>query len=117
MDGEVDISGLDKAELLAALYNSSRQFGMGFIHASGQNDMTVEEARAMIDPKSDPGPGLLPWEAEDAKRLKFDYVRGRVLKVRIDGDTMRTALYNRDIGHGAAEAVVKKLRASKSVAA
>jgi hypothetical protein len=40
----IDISKLDKAEVLAALYNNSRQQGMGFMHSRGAAGMTKEEA-------------------------------------------------------------------------
>ena len=51
----------------------------------------------------------------DKKRLKheklsFDYLRGRVMKVNIEGDEMSTAGYNRDNGLGAAEAVIQSIR-------
>ena len=117
MENEIDISGLDKAELLAALFNGSAQFGMGCMHGSGRADITVDDARKIIDPDSADDKTLTPWEQQDAKRLYFDYLRGRVLKVKLSGDNMRTALYNRDIGRGAAEKIVAQLRASKSVAA
>lgn len=112
---EISIAGLDKAELLTALYNGSQQFGAGFIHASGRLDMTVERARKIIDGSD--SDGLLPWEAKDALRLRFDYVHGRVLKVDLTGDTLRTDLYNRDLGEGAAERIVAQLCERKSAAA
>jgi hypothetical protein len=87
---------------------------MGFMHARGRKEMTADEARDIIEGKSTGG--LMPWEADDAKRLRFDYLHGRVMKVDLSGDTLRTALYNRDIGHGAAERIVAALRASKAVA-
>ena len=37
MDGlTVNIKGLDYAEVLAALFNASKQQGMGFLHAEGR---------------------------------------------------------------------------------
>ena len=38
---KIDISGLDKADVLAALYNNSRPLGLGFLHATPE-DMTHE---------------------------------------------------------------------------
>lgn len=95
---EISIKGIDKAELLAALFNRSHQQGMGFMNAAGRTDMTVEQAKEVIEKHYDP------------ETLYFDYLRGRVLKVGIAGDTLRTALYNRDVGEGAAEFVVDSLR-------
>lgn len=110
-DGTVDIKGIDKAELLAALYNGSRPMGMGFLRAQPGN-MTTEEAREAIgagdDHKRDFG----------AQRggLYFDYLHGRPLKIEIGGDTLRTALYNRDNGSGAAERIVSTLRKQREAA-
>ena len=42
--------------------------------------------------------------------LFFDYVRGRVIKCDLSGDTLRPGSYNRDNGAGAAEAVVDSVR-------
>jgi hypothetical protein len=92
----MDISGLDKAELLAALFNGSHQQGLGRLDKSGARDMTVSEARE---------------ELAANPRMYFDYLRGRVLKVDLGASDMRTALYNRDLGEGAAERIVERLRA------
>ena len=89
----MDISHLNKAEVLAALYNHSKQQGRGFIHSRGREPMTTEEARGMLD----------------TGQTYFDYVHGRILKVRLDGDDMNTQLYNRDNGVGAAEVAVADL--------
>lgn len=87
----MDISKLDKAEVLAALYNRAQSQGMGFMHYTSE-DMTVEQAHAL----------LAEMEA-DGQRLYFDYLKGRVMKVDLAGPDMRTALYNRDNGPDAAE--------------
>lgn len=90
---EISIAGINKAELLAALFNNSKPMGLGFLHASGK-PMTTEEADAIL------------------KRgvTCFDHLQGRVMKVDIGGDEMYGDLYNRDNGQGAAEAVVSSLR-------
>jgi hypothetical protein len=89
---EIDISKLNKAEVLAALYNNSRQQGIGCLNPDGQYQMTVEEA------------------GNELKRgTYFDYLRGRVMKVDLSGDTLRTALYDRDNGHGAAAAALEDI--------
>lgn len=95
---EIDISGLSKAAVLAALYNSSKQQGMGFMHASGRSPMTEIQAEA---------------EIEACPRCCFDYLHGRVMKVDISGDTLWVALYDRDNGHGSAARAINELRASK----
>lgn len=91
----IDISGLDKAELLAALHAGSHPLGMGWLHEKG--DLSIEEARLMI--------------ADYNRDLYFDYVTGRVMKVDLNGDQLNGRLYDRDNGEGACAAVVAKLRA------
>lgn len=93
----IDISKLDKAEVLAALYNNSKQQGMGFIHARGASGMTIEQAHA---------------ELEESKKYRFgsfDYLHGRVMKVNISGDTLDPWGYDRDNGAGAAARALEPL--------
>lgn len=106
-EGEVDISDLDKAALLAALYNNSRPMGMGWLQAR-DGVMTVEQARAEIE-TGDDSARMFGKQRE----LYFDYLRGRPLKIDLSGDVLRTWLYNRDNGRNAAERIVAKLRAEQ----
>ena len=94
----IDISKLDKAEVLAALYNASKQQGMGFLHARGQTEMTKDEAAAEI-------------AARNSDEPYFDYLHGRVMKVRL-ADTLETWLYDRDNGEGAAARALAPLFAA-----
>lgn len=82
---EIDISGMDKAEVLAKLYNAARPQGMGFLHYTAQ-DMTAEEAKELLSDG----------------RAYFDYLKGRVMKVNLSGDLLCPVLYDRDNGEGAA---------------
>lgn len=91
----IDISKLDKAKVLAGLYNHSHPQGMGFLHYDPK-PMTVEEAREILIRAKEFG-------------YYFDYVKGRVLKVDLSGDILDTRLYDRDNGEGAGEKVVKGL--------
>lgn len=91
----VDISGLDKAQVLAALYNAARPQGMGFMHYD-PTPMTAEEALFLVG-------------------RYCDYVKGRVMKIEMTGDDVDTRLYNRDNGEGAAEMVIDSLRVSGDV--
>lgn len=88
----VDISNLNKAEILASLFNASRPLGMGFMQNHCEA-MSVEEAEELLK-----------------KATSFDYVRGRVMKINLSGNELRTGLYNRDNGQDAAERVIAKLR-------
>lgn len=89
----VDISGLDKAEVLKALYDNTIPLGMGILHWI-PGPMDIEEARAII---ASGGTG-------------FDYLHGRVMKVHIGGDEFDPWGYDRDNGDGAAQRVIDTLR-------
>lgn len=83
----LNIKGLNKATVLAALFNTSRQQGMGFLDTRGAKPMTEEDAATVIQEQG----------------LYFDYLRGRVMKVDLSGDELEPRLYDRDNGEGAAE--------------
>lgn len=91
MKKTVSLVGLDKASVLAALYNASKPQGMGFLHYTPE-PMTREEAVALLE------------ETE-----YFDYLKGRVMKVDLDGDELDTWGYDRDNGEGAAEHAIAAL--------
>lgn len=103
----IDIKGIDKAELLAALVNSARPLGMGFLHDDGK-PMTKEEAQGWVDSgRAHDHPGL------SRQGLYFDYVKGRPIKSNIGGDELDPRLYDRDQGQGAAARVVASLRSAR----
>ena len=92
MTDKINIKGLNKAEVLAALYNHAKPQGMGFLHYS-QNAMTTKQAEELLD-----------------SGLKyFDYLYGRVIKVEISGDYLDPWLYDRDNGAGAAQGALKQI--------
>jgi hypothetical protein len=91
----ISISGLSKAKVLAALFNASRQQGLGFLDSRGASSMSEAEAAKVIDEQG----------------LYFDYLRGRVMKVDLEGDELRPWAYDRDNGSGAAERAIATLRA------
>jgi len=91
----IDISGINKAELLAGLYNSSKPLGLGIAHYDPK-PMTVDEAARVIDRGC----------------MSFDYLNGRVMKIDIDGDTLDPWLYDRDNGEGAAAGIVESLKSA-----
>lgn len=93
---KIDISGINKAAVLAALYNRAKPQGMGFLHYTPE-DMTTEEAQELLD----------------AGRTYFDYVKGRVMKVNLSKDTFNPWLYDRDNGYYAAFDVINKLKSKK----
>lgn len=99
MSDTINITGLDKAKLLAALYNASKGQGMGAMNPASKRPMQIEEAEVIVKNHLDE---KLP--------LDFDYVHGRIMKVNISGDALDPSLYDRDVGAGAAAAVVEALR-------
>jgi hypothetical protein len=96
----MNITGISKAALLAALFNASKQQGLGFMDLRGAAEMTEVEADEVIAQCG----------------LHFDYLRGRVMKISIDGDTLDPRLYDRDDGAGAAERAIEPLRIAAGVA-
>jgi hypothetical protein len=90
----VDIKGLDKATILAALYNHAKPLGLGMLHYTPE-DMTIEKAQKLLD----------------SSQTYFDYVQGRVMKVDLSSDELHTSLYNRDNGECAAEQIISALSA------
>lgn len=104
----VSIKGLSKAVVLAALYNRSSPQGMGWIQAT-LGPMGTAEAEVLVT-------AATHGEGEN-KSIYFDYLKGRVMKVDLGPDELQTHLYDRDVGQGAAEAVINALRATTPAAA
>lgn len=75
----IDISNKDKAEVLAALYNHSKPIGMGIVQYD-PTPMTIEVARMAL------------------KKMGycFSYLKGRTMKVNLEGDIVYVYGYNRD---------------------
>src|SRR5271166_1252037 len=71
MSDGLDIKGIDKAELLAGLYNRSKPLGLGFLQAT-PSDMTAEQARGIIKEQG----------------LDFDYLNGGVMNVNLARGTV-----------------------------
>ena len=84
--GTIDLTSMDKAEVLAKLYNYSKPQGMGFLQFTPE-PMTTKEAQSLLD----------------SGQTYFDYLKGRVMKIKLKGDTLQTALYDRDNGRDAAK--------------
>ncbi len=95
MPETINITGLNKAEVLSALYNASKQQGMGFLHARGAEPMSVEQAGEEL-------------KAYGRERPYFDYLHGRVMKVEIV-DEINPWGYDRDNGQGACARALEPL--------
>ena len=87
----IDISKKDKAAVLAALYNHARPQGMGFFQYD-PTPMSDEQAREILK-----------------NGTYFDYVRGRVMKINLECDTLNPWLYDRDNGDGAAAKAISTI--------
>jgi len=88
----MNIKDMNKAKILAALYNNSRPLGMGFLQATPE-DMTEDEAQALLN----------------EGQAYFDYLKGRVMKVDLSKDELFTGLYNRDNGPNRCEEIIEGL--------
>lgn len=95
----IDIKGLNKAEVLKALYDGSHIQGMGFMQAVPEGTVTVEHCKMLLETTGYP---------------YFDYLYGRVLKVDLSKDVFDERLYDRDNGQGAAERIIRHLRNSNT---
>ena len=84
MSDLIDISGMSKPKVLAALYNASKPQGMGIL-AHDPSKMGAMEAADLL-----------------SRDTYFDYLKGRVIKVDLSGDTFDPWFYDRDLGEGAA---------------
>lgn len=96
--GMVDIKGLDKAEVLHALWRHSHVQGLSFMGLSPEG-FTLQKAQELIKERQ-----------EKNARLYFDYVEGHVIKCDLSGDSFDEFLYDRDCGSGAAENAINELR-------
>jgi len=90
----IDIKGLDKGLVLAALYDASQPLGMGFLHYDPK-PMSVDEANLLLE-----------------KQSHFDYLKGRVMKINLSGDAFDERLYDRDNSEGAARAAIERFSRS-----
>ena len=81
---------MNKAEVLAKLYNNAKPQGLGILHYDPKN-MTLTEAQELLD----------------SGQTYFDYVKGRVMKVDLSENELDPYLYDRDNGTGAAWRALK----------
>ncbi len=86
----IDITGLDKGEVLAALINGGSPMGMGVLH---YRTVTPDEVRI------------------HAQYGYVDYCCGVPIKSDLRGDSFEERLYDRDQGDGRAAAIIAALRA------
>ena len=101
--GMVNIKGLDKAEVLYALWRHSHPQGLSFLGLTPEG-FTLQKARELIKERLKKNAGLY-----------FDYVEGHVIKCNLSGDSFDEFLYDRDCGPGAAEEAINELRTCMAI--
>lgn len=107
---DVDIKGLNKADVLLALYNGSHAQGMSML-AVPQSGVSIEMCREAVTSRDGSGE---QGSGHNMKPMYFDYWNGHVLKVDIAGDDFDPSLYDRDNYRGAAADAIQKLRESQA---
>ena len=90
----INIAGKSKVKVLQALFNASKQQGMGFIRDDGASQMTENEAKEIVD----------------SGQMNFDYLKGRVMKVDISGDEFEGRLFDGDNGQCAAQRAIDSIK-------
>jgi len=93
MSERISIANLEKAAVLAALYNAAHPQGLGFLHYDA-TPMTSDEARKK-------------YGSCDGY---YDYLQGRVMKVDLSEDSFDPWLYDRDNGPGSAKRAIDALK-------
>lgn len=88
---KISLTGINKAHVLAALYNHSKPLGMGFLHFD-PTPMSEQEAQAILK-----------------EQTQFDYLKGRVMKVDLSGEVLDASLYDRDNGEGSAKRILANM--------
>lgn len=119
MSTMVNIEGLSKADVLAALFNASAPAGMGFLQASnGPQVMDRAYAQELIDLGSDAS-GDYPngTAALRGNGVYFDYLYGRPLKLDLSSNIEFDPWgFDRDNGgEGAAQRVIDRPRETGEV--
>ncbi len=93
MKTNVDISGIDKKELLQALYTHAEPKGYGWYHYISDHVLPDEERESIL-----------------AKGDRIDYLHGRGMKIDISDDSVDTSVYNEYNGERSAEMIIASLR-------
>ena len=89
----MDISGLDKAKVLKALYDHALPLGNGMIDFN-PNPLDIEEAQNFIN----------------SGKITFENVKGRAIKADLSGDRYNTWLCNLLYGDNAAEIAIERIK-------
>jgi hypothetical protein len=97
----IDISGLDKAAVLTALYDRAKPRGIrGLLRPCA--GLSADETQAILER----GTAAANWRGE----AYIDSLHGRTIKMYLLGDAIGPSLYDRYNGEGAAAEVINGLR-------
>lgn len=89
---KVSFENLEKAKVLAALYNGAKPSSTD-IASYDPNPMSVSEAKQLT-----------------FNRNNFDYIKGRILLIIFVGNTFNSKLYNKHNGVDSAEKIIESLK-------
>ena len=95
----ISIVGLERADVLAALYNASRR-SMGFAPPADPYLMQRDEAEILL---------------QNVGHV-FNDIADRALRVDLSGNEFDPQKYNQENGEGAAERAIEELRKSMATA-
>ena len=104
----VNIKGMDKAEVLLALWKASQMQGMSFLGFLASGELTLSQARKEIQERKHTN-----FDGTDS--IYFDYLNGKVMKVDLGQDEFDSRLYDRDNGDGAAQRAIDNLKIAVKV--
>ena len=90
----IDISGLNKKEVLRALFRAAKPLGLGLLYYNPNDDISDEQAAKIMS-----GKGYI------------DYLAGRLMKINLTESTtmLDVYLFNRDNGEGAAQRAIAEI--------
>ena len=104
----VNIKGMDKAEVLLALWQASQMQGMSFLGFLASGELTLEQAQKEVQERKH-----TRFDGTDS--IYFDYLNGKVMKVDLGQDEFDPRLYDRDNGEGAAQRAIDNLKVARKV--
>lgn len=103
----VNFAPLTRAQALCALYNNAKPQGLGLINFR-EGNLTEEQAETLIRERTCRSP------SEEKPHAYFDYLFGRVIKVKfVEGSNeFDERLYDRDNGEGSAGEAIENYKKS-----
>ncbi|MFZ3475496.1 hypothetical protein ACODT4_41495 [Streptomyces sp. 2.9] len=118
----IDITGLEPAAVVAALYKHARPVGLGVAADGSDRQLDVEEARRLFDEvptislrQAPPSTCRMPTSSATYSSITF---RAALCTSRSPAPKgLNTGRYDRDHGDGAAERIVEDLKQTREATA